>query len=104
MPCVYEDDGRSIDAEIARKRAEELDKVTRLLCQLCARIVHLDGYNSKFHHLLDPETYTWYQEHVKADRLREERERKAKEEEILRKKKRALAKLSAEEKEILGLE
>jgi len=80
-----------------------LENFTQALCKLCSELTITetneylyDGRNKKARRLAD-----WWEHHQEADakRLRDERSTKKKEE----LKKQALAKLSAEERRVLGL-
>ena len=90
MPC--RDDGW--EGVIAQK--EELDKLTDMLCRMC-RGTESAGRLS----VLPPDVQVWWAEHKKADAAREAQERAEKAQLDLKKK--ALKKLSAEEKKALGL-
>ena len=86
MPCQSDNYG------CYSETLEELNRVTRLLCELCA-FTHKND--------LRPELEEWYSNHLKLDA---ERIKKEKEYEIRKEVTRqALEKLSSEEKKILGL-
>lgn len=93
MPCRNgnEDDYLAIEA----KAKAELDLATRVACKAMR---YLEGMGASFP---DSETARWWRDHKEQDRLRlkrEQEERKAK-----MKKKAALAKLTPEERKLLGL-
>jgi hypothetical protein len=113
MPCRdYQDEPGSVRTEYVdnpetRKR---LDNVTALLCGLCSKLKGQELFN----HILanDKKLAAWWKDHQEMDRRRiaaeraaEEKKRKAREakkkKEALAKK--ALSKLSLEEREALGL-
>lgn len=94
MPCydASEEDYRRADASEAKAR---LDLATRVACKA---LRYLEGMGASFP---DSETARWWMEHKEQDTLRiqrEQEERKAK-----KKKKAALAKLTPEERKLLGL-
>jgi len=89
MPC---ESGPSYDP------SGDLDKVTRILCGVLRK---LSDYEISPNKLLDAEGQEWWQEHQAQDARREAAERAAQEREQRRQD--ALAKLSPEEKSLLGL-
>lgn len=95
MPCEYYLPGE----EVAVKN-KELNRVTRVACELVTllRSVPHDWFNVK---LLDPDTQAWIAEHDKMDRRRKQDEQTL--EYKARLKKKALSKLSAAERGVLGL-
>ncbi len=87
MPCRYdnaEDDHRQF-AEARKADREKLDNLTRMLCALCQ--MTLDNRMP-----LTDELIEWYSQHKEWDKKR-----------LADAKKSALAKLSDDEKEALGL-
>lgn len=94
MPCS--DGGRycSDDPELR----EKLDKVTRLLCGLCGRLIDAgkEGYIHK-----NKELSEWWEEHQRIDAARLRMEAMQKKKEGLRKL--GLSKLTAEERQALGI-
>ena len=90
MPCRSDYDG---DSERALRK--ELERVTRVACEL-ARTVDSDVY---LH--LNKETREWIVQHERADRERLKREREEADRLLMRKK--ALKKLTPEERRLLGI-
>ncbi len=92
MPCT------DWDTE-ERKRAERTDQVNKLTRLLCEAMGYLEDRNlgdgSK-------ELKQWYADHKEMDRRRIEAERSKVEKKILKRK--ALAKLTSEERRALGLD
>jgi hypothetical protein len=88
MPCRCDD---LIEAD-HRARDLELDKVTRMLCELCAKTKEKD---------MSKELLVWWHEHVEADRKRLAEEARWAQEQDMRNK--ALNKLTAEERKLLRL-
>jgi len=89
-----------VDRNYNQNTKEKLDKVTRLLCSVMTYLTPNDRkylYSQSF----GPELKKWWDSHQEQDRkrTREESIKKAKEEF----KKKTLAKLTKEEKKILGL-
>lgn len=81
----------------------ELDKVTRLLCKVMAELDSKPGHRVREVGLLDDkELKAWWKEHKAFDMERRKVEKAA--EKAEEKKKAALAKLSKEDRKILGLE
>jgi len=78
------------DFDAVRSR---LDKVTNLLCKLCK----LAGVDERFS--VDSDIYQWYQNHKAEDAKRKEAELH----EMERKRAAILNKLTAEERQILGV-
>ncbi len=94
MPCTYDE---SIpDCESTKG---ELDKLTRMLCDVCAKLEA--NSPSTFRSRVSLETQEWWANHKETDRLRQLEEEKARA--IISKRKLALKKLTPEEKRILGL-
>lgn len=124
MPCTYYSPQEERDmayAEAKRQKAE-LDKATRLLCSVVGRLERanealLEGPEVSLDELLgtvlgDRELAAWWKEHKAMDAARiaaEEAQRAAKEAEARkvaktkRLRKAGLAKLTAEEREALGI-
>ena len=103
MPCrSYEDDYRSGSATDSWQYKElkaNNDKLARIACKAMTELV--EQGNADFLILRDDEVRVWWEKHQEADRKAKEAE-----EEKLRNakiKKQALAKLSAEEKKVLGI-
>jgi hypothetical protein len=92
MPCY---DERSSPAYVAREFKERLDKATRVACTLLTKMHPRDIRE------LPKEIQEWWGDHQELDRQREMREQEARERK--RKKKAALAKLSPEERKVLGI-
>jgi len=101
MPCMsYESNwaSDSNDRDIKRLKAEA-DKLARIACKAMTELVK--SGHADFLVLKDDEVRDWWEQHQEADRkaqeAKAERARKAK------LKKEALAKLSDEEKKVLGI-
>lgn len=92
MPC--RDGGPPIEVEYK----ERLDKVTRLLCELCGTL-EASGANTK--KLFTRELSAWWEVHKKADRARELQERAERTRKATRRK--ALKKLTPAERRALGI-
>lgn len=125
MPCTYysPQEERDMAYAEAKRQKDELDKATRLLCSVMGRLEHVYGTvqnKADFQAvvrevrltLVDPELAAWWTAHKAMDAARlaaEEAERKAKEErdrkiaKTKRLRKAGLAKLTAEEREALGI-
>lgn len=102
MPCMsYDDDWRkqpSDDRKIKDLKAQA-DKLARIACKALGALEAMG--KEDFLLLKDDEVRTWWSEHKEADRqAREAEERK---QALKAAKARALAKLSDEEKVLLGL-
>ena len=111
MPCSYQETPDEIRAaEEARKKKlispykKELDKVTRLLCKVMTEVekAERDENVRDAEEVFDiigslADVQSWWKEHKKRDDIREKSEAR---ESV---KKNALAKLTLEEKRILGL-
>lgn len=100
MPCRdYYTDGQYDNSE-SKALKSRLDKVTRILCKV---LKELENSPEMTAILLksDKEFQNWYTAHKKADE--EERKRIAEKKRREAVKKAAMAKLSAEEREILGI-
>lgn len=101
MPCRdYESDSWGYDnsAEV-RKLKAQADKLARIACKAMDALEELE--QEDFLLLKDDEVRQWWQAHKEADR--KEKARVAERERRERVKAEALARLSAEEKELLGL-
>ena len=97
MPC--RDGGPPLGESHSELQQAKIDKLTRMLCTLCKRLEdHEEGNHIYDSHELD----VWWAEHKEQDRIREQRESQERAEE--RFKKEAVAKLSPEERKVLGLE
>lgn len=96
MPCRYDPPGGSPEEKIRKQFRKDLDSLTRMLCVASNRLE-----KENLMHLLPDENKEWYENHKKQDAAREAEERKKKEAENRRKA--ALAKLSDEDKKILGI-
>lgn len=102
MPCMsYDDDWRkqpSDDRKIKELKAQA-DKLARIACKALGALEAME--KEDFLLLKDDEVRAWWTEHKEADRkAREAEERK---QALKAAKARALAKLSDEEKVLLGL-
>ena len=102
MPCMsYDDDWRkqpSDDRKIKELKAQA-DKLARIACKALGALEAME--KEDFLLLKDDEVRVWWTEHKEADRkAREAEERK---QALKAAKARALAKLSDEEKVLLGL-
>ena len=93
MPCIYDDFGES-----DRKRREELDRLTRWLCYLCANLEGSDGEGVL---RSDPELVAWWEKHKENDRLRREQDQEDQRREAVADG--AMQKLTDEERRALGL-
>lgn len=72
-----------------------MHELTRLLCEACGRLQHRHGG-------LSPELEAWWREHQEADARRRKEEKRRKN--LEQRRDAALAKLTAEERDLLGLE
>jgi hypothetical protein len=98
MPCrSYPED---FPEEMNKLTQAKLDIVSRIACKALQHIED-SGDGLEMLILKDREIAEWWSAHKEADR--KEQERKRKEAETKRLKKEALAKLTTEEKKILGL-
>lgn len=95
MPCTYTG---SIEGDRALASSERLTEVTEMLCRTLTRFEGIlnTELNSPLAGVLDDDIVKWWEEHKVIDARRRKRER-----EELRAK--ALAKLTAEERQLLGL-
>jgi hypothetical protein len=102
MPCRdYEDDHRVHDAYDSEIRAlkKQNDRLARIACKAMTEL-EKDGH-ADFLLLEDDEVRTWWAKHKEADaKAKAEREETAR---LALVKKEALAKLSAEERKVLGV-
>ncbi len=102
MPCRdYEDDHRVHDAYDSEIRAlkKQNDRLARIACKAMTEL-EKDGH-ADFLLLEDDEVRIWWAKHKEADvKAKAEREEKAR---LALVKKEALAKLSAEERRVLGI-
>lgn len=99
MPCRdYESDGYDYHAESVKMK-QQADKLARIACK--AMTVLEENGIEDFLLLQDDEVRTWWAQHKEADR--KEKARVAEIERKERVKAEALARLSDEEKELLGL-
>lgn len=97
MPCYYTGSAEG-DARLAAREAhEKLTSMTEIACQAMAALESLDELK-----LMSAEANEWWQEHKAIDALRKSREVRKREK--AEAKKKALAKLSPDEKEVLGLD
>jgi len=95
MPC--RDDGYEIsDKEYREGLRKQVDSLTDSLCSAC-RLLEQKNLLEK----LPTKVREWWEEHKKADLVREARERAEKAQQALKEK--ALAKLTQAEKRALGL-
>lgn len=94
MPCM----GPYTDSELRDQAAVENDKLTRMLCVVCK---HLDKKDKKAIGKVRGLT-TWWREHKRLDAAREADEQAEEEGRAFRKK--ALSKLTSEERWALGLD
>jgi hypothetical protein len=96
MPCMSYDDRPDYSD---REWKNKTDKLARIACKAMTELV--EQGKADFLILRDDEVREWWEQHQEADRkAREARERKAREAKI---RKDALAKLTPEEKKILGI-
>jgi hypothetical protein len=94
MPC------RDYEPDVPRDYQKQLDRLARIACKAMTELAEQGKVD--FLLLRDDEVREWWDQHQEADRkAREERELKEREERI---RSEALAKLSAEEKKVLGIE
>jgi len=99
MPCRdYESDSWDYSSE-NRKLKQQADKLARIACKAMQALEELE--QEDFLLLKDDEVRQWWAQHKEADR--KEKARVAEKERRERVKAEALARLSAEEKELLGL-
>ena len=99
MPCRdYESDSWDNSGEV-RKLKAQADKLARIACKAMDALEELE--QEDFLLLKDDEVRQWWQAHKEADR--KEKARVAERERRERVKAEALARLSSEEKELLGL-
>lgn len=102
MPCQSYDsrwDDYDSDRDKIRELKKQADMLARIACKALQELE--DNKISEVLLLKDDEVREWWAKHKEADR--KERERVAELERRERVKKEALARLSAEEKELLGL-
>ena len=103
MPCrSYEDDyrtGSPTESWQYKELKENNDKLARIACKALTELVK-SGY-ADFLVLKDDEVREWWEKHQEADRKAQEA--KAEKARIAKIKKEALAKLTPEEKKILGI-
>ena len=102
MPCRdYESDswGHADDSGRVGKLKEQADRLARIACKAMDALEELE--KEDFLLLKDDEVREWWQQHKEADR--KEKARIAEQERKARIKAEALARLSDEEKELLGL-
>lgn len=98
MPCRdYPPNGSFYEDPAQRRRA---DKLARIACEL-AQYIDAHIPMKVEHSDLSVQTKAWWNEHKEADRIREEREAKARR--IAQIKRQAIGKLTPEEKKALGL-
>jgi len=102
MPCTYTetpDEIRQNERKRLAHRKTELNKVTKLLCFVMTTLYDGESRPAQVAMALakNTELQNWWSEHQKRDTIREKEEAR----EVVKKK--ALAKLSLEEKRILGL-
>ena len=96
MPCMSYDDRPDYDARDWKKKT---DKLARIACKAMTELV--EQGKADFLILRDDEVREWWEQHQIADRqAREAREKKEREARI---RKEALAKLTPEERKILGI-
>ncbi len=99
MPCRhYESDDWGVSSSAPKLKAE-LDKMARIACAAMEELVRQG--KADFLVLKNEEVRDWWEKHVEADRR--EKARVAEEERKARVKAEALARLTDEEKELLGL-
>ena len=99
MPCRdYESDTWDYSSE-NRKLKAQADRLARIACKAMDALEEMG--KEDFLLLKDDEVATWWKAHKEADR--KERERVAEQERRERVRAEALAKLSSEERELLGL-
>lgn len=96
MPCMSYDDRPDYSA---REWKSKTDKLARIACKAMTELV--EQGKADFLLIKDDEVREWWDQHQEADRkAREAREKKEHEKRI---RKEALAKLTDEEKKILGI-
>lgn len=96
MPCMSYDDQPDYSV---REWKNKTDKLARIACKAMEELVK--SGKADFLLIADDEVREWWNTHQEADRkAREAREKKEREERI---RKEALAKLTPEEKKILGI-
>lgn len=94
MPCYHTGSAEG-DANLAAEEARrEVTTLTRLLCQACERLEAHDI-------IMTRDVKSWWDRHKEIDATRRAAERALSEQEV--RKAKALAKLSREERELLGL-
>jgi hypothetical protein len=96
MPCMSYDDDPQANAREWKKKT---DMLARIACKAMAELT--EQGKADFLLLRDDEVRVWWEAHQEADRqAREAREKKERENRI---RQEALAKLTPEEKKILGI-
>lgn len=96
MPCMSYDDRPDYSNKEWKNKT---DKLARIACKAMTELV--EQGKADFLILRDEEVRDWWEQHQEADRkAREEREKKEREARI---RKEALAKLTPEERKILGI-
>lgn len=99
MPCRdYESDSWGVSRSAPNLKGQ-MDKLARIACKAMTELV--EQGKADFLLIRDDEVREWWIQHIEADRkAREEKEKKDREAKI---RKEALAKLTPEEKKILGI-
>lgn len=96
MPCMSYDDDPGYNVQ---QWKDKTDKLARIACKAMSELV--EQGKADFLILRDEEVREWWEAHQEADRkARERRERKEREAQV---RKEALAKLTDEEKKLLGI-
>jgi hypothetical protein len=101
MPCMSYDTNwasSSNDREV-KKLKQECDRLARIACKAMTELVK--SGHADFLVLKDDEVREWWEKHQEDDRIA--REKEAEKRRVAKLKKDALAKLSDEEKELLGI-
>jgi hypothetical protein len=103
MPCrSYEDDyrtGSPTESWQYKELKANNDKLARIACKALTELSK-DGH-ADFLLLKDDEVREWWVQHLEADRIEQEKQKEKRR--IAKLKKDALAKLSDEEKKVLGI-
>ena len=96
MPCMSYDDRPDYSSQDWK---EKTDRLARIACKAMTELVKVG--KADFLVLQDDEVREWWEAHQEADRkAREAKERKAREAQV---RKQALAKLTDEERAVLGI-
>ena len=108
MPCRSYDDEPSYSSSGSRETQNKMDMLARMACRALTALetINVSGNDPVINEVLtDSEIKVWWPKHKAADAAEQERKRKVAEAaaDLVKAKKAALAKLTKEEKKILGI-